>query len=119
MVRRPKCKLCGHEHYTHEPHAWDGAVAKRTDNPLADKPSIGRKRYVTVERPAERAAAMAQAIERINELEAEVRVLKRALAEAHGKLAAMPSVASTDSVVSTPCPVCEARRAVKAKAQRK
>jgi hypothetical protein len=49
-------------------------------------------------------AAMAQAIERINELEAEVRVLKRALAEAHGKLAGCetekPSQASIVPILS-------------------
>lgn len=36
------------------------------------------------QQPVAHPSAMAQAIERINELEAEVRVLKRALAEAHG-----------------------------------
>jgi hypothetical protein len=114
MVRRPKCKLCGHEHYSHEPHEFDGAKPKRTDNPLADKPSIGRRhshaevktdakpRPLTPvnkppvnklltrpmdDQPMARAAAMAQAIERINELEDEIKVLKRALADAHAKLA--------------------------------
>jgi hypothetical protein len=107
MVKPPNkpCLQCGNVHWpTQECPPDTRPKAKlRADNPLADGPSIGR-RYSKAEiekevaraaknkppvdrgeQPAARASAMVQAIERINELESEVRVLKRALAEAHSK----------------------------------
>jgi hypothetical protein len=84
VVRPPKCKTCGKIEWQ---HVCQGI----------GQPSIGRQySRAEIATPAKRAdrpvktgqpSAMAQAIERINELEAEVKVLKRALAEAHGKLA--------------------------------
>jgi hypothetical protein len=102
MVKRPKCRLCGSLHYSHEPHEFDNAKAKRADNPLADGPSIGRV-YSRAEiekgtqapiksdkatKPNAAAATKpnAAAADRIIELEAEIKALKRALAEANTKL---------------------------------
>jgi hypothetical protein len=91
MVKRPKCKLCGHEHYTHEPHVWDGAVAKRADNPLADKPvTKGRNaeqavtKNVTCQQCMELRVALKTERAECEALRAEVKTLKLALAQSHG-----------------------------------
>jgi hypothetical protein len=102
MVKPPNrpCLQCGNVHWPTQPCPPDTRpkAKQRADNPLADKPLTGINKGVnkavnksvnTVnnDQPMARASAMKQAIERINELEAEVKALKRALADAHGKLA--------------------------------
>lgn len=98
-MERPKCRLCGVLHYATEPHIWpDGRRTHNPLNPLDENPSPRTKQarlpeFVTrpvTSLPVTRPVTAKSVTPRVTPCpqcavwEAEVRQLKRQLAEAHG-----------------------------------
>ena len=93
------CPHCKTEHWSRQP-CPSGFVM----------PSV-TKHVAATAKPAVRAGAT-------DDLTAEIKMLKRKLAEAHAQLDTMRKSVDT-TVASTECPACTARREAKTAAQRK
>lgn len=87
-MQRPKCRLCGALHYANEPHAefdkFDTKHSMRSFSRGSPKPKVKDLSMIVPEGPIR---STGRAKDRIEELEAEVRQLKRLLADANAKLA--------------------------------
>lgn len=94
-MRQPKCKLCGSEHSSWQPHEFNGKIPKaEVVNPLRAR-KIAQAVTPSKECPEceELRSLVLRAREAIvalgtenTRLEGEVKVLKRQLAKAHGSI---------------------------------
>ena len=116
VMEAPKCRLCGEKHWgsctTFGPKT---PMARAQMTPMQRKPVAQRAVMPVATSQSQRHVAFAAEIEA---LQAEVKTLKRQLAEANAKRV---DTTSPDGVASTStgeCPTCKARRIAKALAQR-
>jgi hypothetical protein len=99
-MEAPKCRLCGEKH-------WGACPAYASK--AAPTPSLKEGKQRARAEIAQRNSKLRDEI--IAELEAEVRQLKRQLAEANAKPLSNVTRASNVASNVTNCPVCEARKA--------
>jgi hypothetical protein len=126
-MKAPKCKLCGHEHWSREPCVFEGKQPEGF-KPIPKSVKTREKLPAFVTKPiaSNGVAGMKSkaATSQLAEMESEIKQLKRELAKANADLAKRVDTTAkpvdTTPVASTgECPTCKARREAKTAAQKK